>query len=73
MDYTNTSQEPEVGCGLPIGRPLIPLQPLIWAQGPAKALWFCDLINLGCEQARDPRFPGSAWTTPVSAKPMGAG
>lgn len=55
-------QELEAGCGLPIGRPLILLQPLIWAQGPAKALRFCDLMNLGCGQARDPRFPGSALT-----------
>lgn len=64
MGYTNASREPEAGCGLPTGRPLIPLQPLIWAWGPAKALWFSDLVNLGCGQARDPWFPGPALTTP---------
>lgn len=62
MGYTNASQEPEAGCGLPVGHPLIPLQPLIWAHGPAKALWLCDPMNLSCGQARGSRFPGSALT-----------
>lgn len=71
LGYTNASQEPEVGCGLPVGRPLIPLQPLIWARVPAKTLWFCDLVNLGCGQARDPRFPGPALTTPSECQARG--
>lgn len=71
MGYTNASQEAEAGCGLPVGHPLIPLQPLIWAHGPAKALWFCDLMNLGCGQARGSRFPGPALTTPSHCQARG--
>lgn len=48
VGHTNASQEPEASCGLPIGRPLIPLQPLIWEPGPARTLWYCDLVNLVC-------------------------
>lgn len=68
---THASHEPEAACGLPIGRPLIPLQPLIWARGPAKTLWFCDLVNLGCGQPRHPRFPGPALTTPSECQARG--
>lgn len=73
MGNPNSSQEPEAGCGLPIGHPLIPLQLLILAWGPAKALWSCDLVNLGCGQPGDPRFPGPALTTPGECQACGHG